>query len=449
MTQSALPTIVVAGTHSGVGKTTLATAIMAALHRRGLRAQGFKVGPDFIDPSFHAAATGRPSYNLDGWMLSRQTNLEIFARATRDADVAVIEGVMGLFDGKDGASLSGTTAEMALWVDGAVLLILDASAMAGSAAAVVHGFDTLFPELTISAVALNRVAGEGHYEYIRSALAARCRPEPIGYLPRDAALAMPERHLGLHMAAEALNPATLGRLAECVEAHLDLDRLLQLAARPRPAGARAWPSVRARVRIGIACDAAFCFYYQDNLDLLRSLGAELVEFSPIADSALPDGVGGLYFGGGYPELHAAELASNLSMRSAIAAFVEQNRPLYAECGGFMYLCNEIVDTDGRQWPMAGVFPATVRMQKTLARLGYAEVEGAPESLWLPCGVRARGHEFRYSTADPMPSQVTRIYSEGPEAYRRSRTCAGYVHLHFLSCPEFAERFVADCASGRV
>ncbi len=199
-----LPRIVVAGTHSGVGKTTVATGIMAALRRRGLRVQGFKIGPDFIDPTFHRLATGRASRNLDGWMLSRETNLEIFARATADADVAVIEGVMGMFDGKDGRSLAGTTAEMAMWLDAAVVLVIDAGALAGSAAALVHGFDTLVPEVRVSAVVANRVAGAGHYEFVRQAIAARCRPEAVGFLPRDASLAFSERHLGLHMASEIL-----------------------------------------------------------------------------------------------------------------------------------------------------------------------------------------------------------------------------------------------------
>ena len=214
-----VPRILVAGSHSGAGKTTVATGIMSAFQRRGLRVQGFKVGPDFIDPTFHHAATGRPSYNLDGWMLSRETNLDIFARATCDADVAVIEGVMGLFDGKSSPSLAGTTAEMAFWLDATAILVLDATAMAGSAAAIVHGFDTLVPELRLSAVICNKVASARHYGYLRDAITAHCRPALLGYLPRDANFTMPERHLGLHLAGEALNPDRLTRLAEWVEAH--------------------------------------------------------------------------------------------------------------------------------------------------------------------------------------------------------------------------------------
>lgn len=446
-----LPTIVIAGTHSGVGKTTFATGIMAALRRRGLRVQGFKVGPDFIDPTFHLAATGRPSYNLDGWMLSRDANLQIFARAAYHADVAVIEGVMGLFDGKDGVSLTGTTAEMALWLDAAVLLVVDAAAMAGSAAAVVHGFDTLFPELRVAAVAANRAAGAGHYAYFQHTIAGRCRPVPIGYLPNDSALTLPERHLGLQLAAESLTAEHLQRLAECVEQHLDLDRLLELSARTRPSAPP--PSIPCaprlvRPRIGIARDAAFCFYYQDNLDLLQSLGAELVEFSPVADSSLPAGVDGLYFGGGYPELHAAALSANAGMRSAVAAFIAQDAPVYAECGGFMYLCEAIVDSAGQDWPMAGIFPTRVRMQQHIAKLGYVELEAASDAGWLAPGQSARGQEFRYSETDPMPAYVNRLYGGVAEGYRVHRTSASYVHLHFLSCPAFAERFVTECAKWR-
>jgi cobyrinic acid a,c-diamide synthase len=449
-----VPRIVVAGTHSGVGKTTVTTGIMAALHRRGLRVQGFKVGPDFIDPTFHHAATGRPSHNLDGWMLSRQTNLEIFARAIRDADVAVIEGVMGLFDGKgspsSAGSLSGTTAEMAIWLDAAVVLVLDASAMAGSAAAIVHGFDTLVPELQVAALVCNKVASDKHYGYLRDVITAHCRPALLGYLPRDASFTIPERHLGLHLASETLTEDRLDRLAAWIESHLDLDRLLQLGARretpvtlPRPAGKS------ASVRIGIARDAAFCFYYHDNLELLSRLGAELVEFSPIADSMLPPDLDGIYLGGGYPELHAEALSANEPMRAAIAEFAASDAPVYAECGGFMYLTQAIVKLSGRSWPMAGIFPTSARMQRRLTKLGYIEVENCEAGGWLSPGECARGHEFRYSVIDPMPETVHRVYKDPAEGYRVRSVLGSYVHLHFLSCPRFAEHFVRDCTQRRV
>ncbi len=444
------PRIVVAGTHSGVGKTTVATGIMAALHRRRLRVQGFKVGPDFIDPTFHHAATGRPGRNLDGWMLSREENLGIFARAMQDADVAVVEGVMGLFDGQCAASLSGTTAEMAVWLDAAVVLVLDASAMAGSAAAVALGFDTLMPELRLTAVVCNGVASAKHGDLLREAIAARCRTFPVWSLPHEAGLSIPERHLGLHLAGEALTEERLAQLAAWIETHLDLDRLLELSARPRAAA----PSVpqpvqtRPRIRIGVARDAAFCFYYHDNLELLRASGAELVEFSPIADCSLPPALSGMYLGGGYPELHAEALARNEEMRTAVAEFAACGSPIYAECGGFMYLTQAIVDLDDRRWPMAGVFPTAARMQKRLARLGYIEVEPECGDGWLAPGERARGHEFRYSGIDPMPPAVRRAYREPAAGYRVGSTLGSYVHLHFLSCPKSAERFVSECASRR-
>jgi cobyrinic acid a,c-diamide synthase len=450
-----IPRIVIAGTHSGVGKTTLATGIMAAFRRRGLRVQGFKVGPDFIDPTFHHAATKRPSHNLDGWMLSRETNLEIFARATEDADVAVIEGVMGLFDGKNSPSLSGTTAEMAMWLDAAVVLVLDAAAMAGSAAAVVHGFDTLIPGFGLSAVVCNKVASPKHYAYLRDAIVAHCRPSPLGYLPRDPSYSIPERHLGLHLAQEALTENRLDQLAGWIESNLDLNRLLEIGSRPHSPsiGAHSWKPLPERTRIGIARDAAFCFYYHDNLELLKTLGADLIEFSPIADRALPPDLDGLYLGGGYPELHAQVLSANESMRAGIVEFAAAGAPIYAECGGFMYLMQRIVDADGRAWPMAGIFPTSARMQKRLARLGYIEVEGREAESdqaegWLAPGERARGHEFRYSNMDPMPETTARVYRDPADGYRVQSVLGSYIHLHFLSNPKFAENFLRHCAEHR-
>jgi cobyrinic acid a,c-diamide synthase len=442
-----IPRILIAAPASGEGKTTVTTGIMAALRRRGLRVQGFKVGPDFIDPTFHRAATGRASYNLDGWMLSREVNTELCARASADADVVVIEGVMGLFDGKNPPSLAGTTAEIAMWLDAAVTLVLDASAMAGSAAAIVHGFDTLIPELPVAAVICNKVAGEKHYGYLRDAITARCRPELLGYLPLDSNITIPDRHLGLHMAEETCTPERLLRMSEWIESHIDLDRLLELSNRPRVAGlARNAPPQPVKIaRIGIARDAAFCFYYESNLEALRLCGAELVEFSPIGDAGLPPDLDGIYLGGGYPELHAAALSGNFSMRRSVQEFAGSGAPVYTECGGFMYLCDAIVDADGNRWPMAGVFPTCSRMQKRLAKLGYIEVESCESDGWLAPGERARGHEFRYSTMDRMPESIARVYREPAEGYRMGGVIGSYIHLHFLSCPAFAERFVQTCA----
>jgi cobyrinic acid a,c-diamide synthase len=452
--------LVIGGTQSSVGKTTVATALMAALNRRGMRVQAFKVGPDFIDPSFHKAATGRPGRNLDGWMLERATNSMIFEQSSAGADIAVVEGMMGLFDGCDGATGRGSTAEMAKWLQAPVVLVLDASALAHSAAAIVKGFEDFDPELEILGIIFNRVAGKGHFDILRDALAGHCRALPLGYLTQDNAVALPERHLGLVMAEEALAPERLLLMAGWIESTLSIDALLDRVrshsavrdineCRDAPVG-----RLQARARVGIARDHAFCFYYQDNLDLLESLGGELIEFSPLADANLPDDLDGIYLGGGYPELHAPTLAANQALREEISAFARSGAPLYAECGGLMYLTEAIVDTEGQSHPMAGVFPTRARMRGRLAAIGYAEVEVLDKSNWLPAGERARGHEFRYSEIDAMPCDVPRNYRvhtgnrTRSDGYSAGAVVASYIHLHFLSCPSFAAGFITACAAHR-
>lgn len=452
---SGFPRLVVAGTHSGVGKTTIATALMSALTRRGLRVQPFKVGPDFIDGGFHEAACGRPSRNLDGWMLSQGANLATFVRACADADLAMIEGVMGLFDGRNATDESGSTAEMAKWLKAPVLLAVDASAMARSAAAVLRGFESFDPDLNVAGVLFNRIGGERHAELLRDAVGASgCHAKPLGYLPRNDNINLPSRHLGLTMAAEVLTPACLDEMARWIEANVDLDALMQLA---RTAGvltviAATERSGPDRVRIAVARDAAFCFYYRDNLDLLQEYGAKLIEFSPIHDAALPADIGGLYLGGGYPELHAAQLSANRPMLDSICSFAQSGGTVYAECGGFMYLTEAIVDAAGREHSMAGLFPTRARMQPRLAALGYLEAEVREGTAWLRAGDRVRGHEFRQSTIDPLPAAVRRCLvlrdgrRERDEGYATGSVLAGYAHLHFGSAPEFARRFVNACAA---
>ncbi|HMD48237.1 MAG TPA: cobyrinate a,c-diamide synthase [Bryobacteraceae bacterium] len=445
-----IPRIVIAGTHSGVGKTSIATALMAAFTRRGLRVQPFKVGPDFIDPGFHEAACGRVSRNLDGWMLSRETNLQVFAQAAVDADVAIVEGVMGLFDGRSAASEEGSTAEMAKWLNAPVLLVADASAMARSAAALVRGFESFDPDLCVAGVVFNRVAGAGHVELLKEAVGAHCRSAVTGCLPHNESIALPNRHLGLKLAQESLDEQRLTAMTDWVESNLNLDQLLGIARDhaspteiPAPSDALA-----SRVRIGVARDRAFCFYYQDNLDLLVQCGAELVAFSPVADRDLPPRLDGLYLGGGYPELHACELAQNRSMLEAIGQFARSGRPVYAECGGFMYLTEAIVDTDGREHSMVGLFPTRARMQPRLAALGYREPHPAPGALWAQGCENLRGHEFRYSSIDTMPPEIARVYAEPAPGYSVHSVIASYIHLHFLANPEFARCFVEHCAQNQ-
>jgi cobyrinic acid a,c-diamide synthase len=442
--------IVIGGTHSGAGKTSVATALMRAYVRRGLRVQAFKVGPDFIDPSFHRAATGRASHNLDGWMLSRERNLELYVRATHDADFCIVEGVMGLFDGHSAITEQGSTAEMAKWLGGPVILVADGSAMARSGAALVHGFESFDPELRVVGALFNRVSSERHFAYLRDSMRAHCRAVPLGYLHNDPAIRLPERHLGLHLANEVLTADLLDALGNWAEQSIDLDALLALArsATPHPALSTAEALMGGgSTRIAVARDLAFQFYYDENFAELRRCGAELVEYSPIRDTQLPDDIGGLYLGGGYPELHARALAANESMRESVRTFARRGGVIYAECGGFMYLTESIVDQDGQQHQMCGIFPTRARMQQRLAALGYAELEVIGRDSWLPQGQVMRGHEFRYSTIDEMPDTTPRLYrvhrvrGDSVDGFSTGNVVGSYFHVHFGSSPDFATALV--------
>lgn len=462
--------MVVAGVASGVGKTIVTLGLIAAYRRRGLAVQPFKVGPDFIDPGFHERVSGRPSYNLDGWMCGRERVLETVARHGREADLVIVEGVMGCFDGFDATSETGSTAEVAKWLDAPVVLVLDASSQARSAAAVVLGFERFDPGLRVAGVIANRVAGARHARWLEEAIARRCRAPLVGAIPTDAALSMPERHLGLVTAVEsALGDEQRTRLADVVEVAVDLDRLLDLAgeggvaSRGDPVATSATrvrtdSGVRTgkapRVRIGVARDAAFQFYYAENLDRLRAAGAEIVSFSPLRDPWLPD-VDGLYLGGGYPELHARRLSANVPLRDAIRDFVLADRPIYAECGGLMYLAEWLEDMEGVPHAMVGLLPARVRMQPRRMTLGYTEVEFTRDTPLGPAGVVSRGHEFHWSTLDPVPASVERVYRAtrpgdpvAAEGYLVHRALLSYVHLHFASSPRLADGFVDACAGSR-
>ena len=445
---------VIAGTHSGVGKTTVSLGIMAALQRRGLKVQPFKVGPDFIDPGLHSKVCGVPSYNLDGWMLSRDYNASSFQRNARNKDVAIVEGVMGLYDGHSGSSEKGSTAEMAKQLNLPVVLVVDASAMARSAAAMILGYCRFDPDISVIGVIFNRVAGEGHLRYLRDALKSLPEVQWFGGLPREDKVKIPERHLGLTVAEEnVLDERLIGRLARLIENHVDLDRLLRKTSiriglpptRVRKAG-------REEVPIAVARDKAFCFYYPDNLESLRSAGAKLEAFSPIADRRLPTGTKGIYLGGGYPELYARELSRNRSMRAAVRDFIEAGGAVYAECGGLMYLTEALFDGNHREYPMVGIYPFKSRMLPSLRRFGYREVV-FKRTGFLPGG-KARGHEFHYSELKRIAgngSGIQRAYAapigkktQACEGYLYKNCLASYAHLHFGSNPDFAARFVEAC-----
>jgi len=478
--------IVVTGAASGVGKTTVTLGLMAALRRRGLTVQGFKIGPDFIDPAFHALVTGRPSYTLDGWMCGRDAVQATVARHGRGVDVAVIEGVMGCFDGIDGVSEDGSTAQVAKWLGAPVLLVVDAKASSRSVAAVALGFEQFDPDLNVAGVIANNVGSAMHGQWVLDAIKSRCRAAALGALPRDTAFTMPERHLGLVTAAEGpLTPACQTALVDAIERSVDLDHVLSLARgldlRPDDDGAldgsppvplkqsvlavriaegRGRAAVQSavvatpRARIGVARDVAFQFYYEENFEALRAAGAELVFWSPETDGAMPD-VDGLYFGGGYPELRAKALSDNVGVRMAVRKFVEAGGPVYAECGGLMYLADALEDLAGNVHEMVGILPATVRMRPRRLSLGYITVTTTAPSLLGPTGTIARGHEFHYSTLEPVPASVPRAYyltdtrgGSRAEGYQIGQALLSYVHLHFGSNDALAPALVDACVRTR-
>lgn len=447
--------LVVAGGQSGSGKTTLSLALMAAFRRRGLTVQGFKVGPDFIDPGHHALATGRPSHNLDGWMLPAGENLAIFQRHAAHADLAVVEGVMGLYDGFSPQGEAGSTAEMAKLLGLPVLLVVDGRAMARSLAAVAGGFHAFDRELSWLGLAANRVGGRGHAALLAEVMEQVPEMRFWGGLAKDRELIMPERHLGLITAQEGgFDQVIFDHLADWLEQAVDLDRLWADLPETAPSPPSPQPVAGGPVvRLGVARDRAFCFYYQENLRRLERAGAELVFFSPLDDPAPPPDLGGLYLGGGYPETHARRLSGNRAMRAELSALAHGGLPVYAECGGMMYLGRSLEELGGRTWPMCDLLPIETTMLERRRSLGYREVTTMTHGLLGPAGARARGHEFHYSEvrwADP--SLYDGAYGitgrKGPvndtHAYCRLNILASYVHLHFGSNPDLAPSLVGFC-----
>lgn len=453
-----IPRILVAGAASGVGKTTIATGIMAALGRRGLRVQGYKVGPDYIDPTYHTLATGVPSRNLDSWMLSSEAMLEVFARAAEKADIAVIEGVMGLFDGHGDAGGAGSSAEVAKTLQAPVVLILDVGKAAQSAGAMALGYRDFDPALTLVGVILNRTGSQRHFRLAKEAVEARTGLPVVGCLPKNKDLERPERHLGLVPTVEQEElDAFSAHLADQVASTVDLDLLLDLARSAQPLECQktclfAQNQEVDSVRVGVARDEAFSFYYQDNLDLLASHGAEIVYLSPLHDESLPSDLAGLYLGGGFPEVYAENLASNQRLLSDVRSAIENGLPTYAECGGLMYLCEGLVDFDGRTFELVGALPHWCEMKGQRAMVGYVTLQVTRHTILAEKGAVLRGHEFHWSQlkdgppAD-APYQVLSPISR-PEGLARGNLLASYVHLHFGSEASLAGNFVAACREWR-
>jgi cobyrinic acid a,c-diamide synthase len=446
--------LLVGGTGSGVGKTTVTLAILACLRRRGYVVQPYKGGPDFLDTTHHSRIAGRTARNLDTWMLTGEANREVLRRAALGADAVVVEGMMGLFDGKDGVTEIGSSAEIAKILKLPVLLVLDCAKSARSVAAVVRGFEAFDPGLPLAGLILNRVAGENHYRLLQSAIQTHCKTPILGWLPREPKIAIPERHLGLHAAAEC--EASLDTLADLAEAHFKVDAILQLDCPLDTAARSAIPAKESScLRIGVARDRAFSFYYEDNLDLLREQGAEIIPFSPITDRALPEELDALYFGGGYPELYAKELSENAPLLDDIRTFVQSGGHVYAECGGLLYLSQQLSTSDGTAYPLLGIVPLAMEMTGKLVDFGYVTVTLTQDCLLGPRGTTIRGHSFHYSrirSGSEMATSYEVEFSLSGMRQREGFTCdrvlASYVHLHFGANPAVARHFAATLRNAR-
>ena len=439
-TVNKLSAFCIAGTSSGDGKTTVTLALLRALYNRGMKVQPFKCGPDYIDPTFHNKACQRHSRNLDCWMMGKDAVKKSFAHGVADMDVGVLEGVMGLYDSSRPGTLSGSTAETAITLGVPVILTINAKGMAGSIAAMVKGYCDFCPDINIIGVIANRVGSANHASLLREDLELAGLPPLLGYLMRNEKFTLPERHLGLVPFIEhEKSTAWFDLLAAEAETCFDFDRILELTNCQSAQIVR--PVIETPlIKLGIAYDRAFHFYYEDNLDILRNCGFELVKFSPISDKELPDDIKGIYLGGGFPEIFAAELEQNRSMRASIKAFANAGGAIYAECGGFMYLTESLKDADGKLYKLCGLIPARAAMGQRLRSLGYREVRSCHESFFGPAGTALRGHEFHWSstefTTTAMPAwqmlSTRKQASWAPTGYSSKNIIASYIHLHFAS-----------------
>ncbi len=442
MSDVRLMAFVIAGERSGAGKTTVTLALLAALKRRNFQVRSFKVGPDYIDPMFHRHVTGQACYNLDPVLTSEAYVQQCFSE--RAGDCAIVEGVMGLFDGAAGRKDFASTAHIARLLDLPILLVVDCSRLSNSVAAIVHGYRSFDLRLKFAGVVLNRVGSDRHLELLRSALEPLEIPI-LGVLRRQDAIEIPDRHLGLVPTDElpGLNEL-IDRLSQLGETCFDWATLTPIL---QNSGSRSHlePSENSHlVRIAIARDAAFNFYYEDNLELLKRSGADLIEWSPLNDN-FPDNIDGLYFGGGFPEMFAATLSENQTTRKAIQTAIRSGMPTYAECGGLMYLSENITDFSGDTFPMVGAIPTTTVMRSRLT-LGYRRGVALQDSPIVARNTIVHGHEFHRSTSTIAPDQPLFQFTDNHfDGWRSANLHASYLHLHWGATPEIPERFVQHCA----
>lgn len=440
--------IILAGTNSGCGKTTFSIGMMAALKKQGLSVQPFKIGPDYLDPMLHSFVTDRKSINLDSWMLEKKTLQYLFCSHLKSEDFCVIEGVMGLYDGF-GTTEKGSTAEVAKILNCPVILVMNAQGMSTSAAAVLQGFCNFDSKVPIKGVLFNRVKSESQYQLLKKIVEKNTTILPLGYLKEDSKFQLESRHLGLKAAEESNHfQEKVEQLADSMLETVDFEIIKKMKIDTKPIFLPEFCTKKKnkKIRIGVAKDEAFSFYYEDNFRLLKWMGAELVFFSPIRDCFLPEGIQGLYFGGGYPELHVESLAKNESIKKEIQRKAEEGMPIYGECGGFLYLCNTL-----NGYPMAGVLQGNSYMTESLGHFGYVEVELIEDCIFGRAGQKMKAHEFHYSKTKIAEEHCMKVSKERDgkitfweSGYYKKNVVGSYPHLHFWSNPFFAEAFINQC-----
>ncbi len=449
----------VAGTNSGVGKTTVTLGIMSALVKKGIKVQGFKSGPDYIDPSHHTFVTGKASRNLDTWVMDNNTCRELFERSAVKSDISVIEGVMGLYDGSIDSTGHGSSARLAKILQAPVILVINAKGLAQSAGAIVKGFIEFDKDIKLSGVIVNNTASHNHYNCIKKSIEDNCSTTVLGYLKKDIDVNIPERHLGLVPSEENRNNSALyENLGKMVLETVDIDKLLKVAN-----SVDVFPDYdklifhdyhdKLNVTLAIAKDNAFCFYYQDDIDLFEAMGATIKYFSPLNDRSVPDDVNGIFLGGGFPELNAEKLMENENMMNSILDSHKQGTIIYGECGGMMYLLEKLIDCDGRSFKMCRVLKGTSKMENGRQGLGYIIADVVSDNIICKRGDSFRAHEFHWSKLMDIPDDNVFAYNTrksngkkyGFDGLLNKNVLASYSHVHFSSNPKLAKSFLSAMA----
>lgn len=450
--------IMLAGTSSNVGKTTISLGIMAALTKRGLNVGPYKVGPDYIDPGFHKFVTGNSSHNLDSWLLDEENLRYLFNKNLKNKDIGIVEGVMGLYDGYGTNKDDGSSAHVSKIIKTPVILIIDGKGISSSAAAIVLGYKMYDQDVDIKGIIINQVSGKMHYDLLKEAIERDVNIPCVGYLPKNTEVSLNSRHLGLIPVDEVkeLNNK-IDKLVNTVEECIDIDEIIKISNTSKDiVGNTISPynefiGMAENLTIGIARDKAFTFYYEDNIQLLKEMGANIVYFSPLEDKDIPDNIDGLYIGGGFPEVFAKELEDNYIFRKNLKNHLDKGLPAYAECGGMMYLTNEIIDLNDNHNEMVGYFPTCSFMTKRLQRFGYVNVDTKNNE-------RTRAHEFHHSMIEDNEElkykydvkkirngQIKRSWKCG---LIKKNVLAGYPHIHFYSNPEFLIELIRVCKENK-